>query len=88
MAPVKKHQQSAKPFVNRSVVCVLCLLLPALLGGCPEFRNGSVNAIDTATRSVLLGDTTTDDALDAGTRGVFNAALDLFFEQFLAEESR
>ena len=29
------------------------LLLPLVLGGCPEFRNDVVNSIDTATRGIV-----------------------------------
>ncbi len=49
---------------NGAAVVVLCALLPALMGGCPEFRNQSVTAIETAAR------------------GVVDAAVDLFFDQF------
>jgi hypothetical protein len=31
----------------------LGILLPLVLGGCPEFRNDVVNSIDTATRGIL-----------------------------------
>ncbi len=53
---------------GRRAALALCLLLPALMGGCPEFRNESVNAIETATR------------------GVLNAALDLYFDQFRTDD--
>ena len=36
----------------------LCLLTPVLLGGCPEFQDESINAIDTAVQGVM------DAALD------------------------
>jgi hypothetical protein len=38
------------------------------MGGCPDFRNESVSAIETAAR------------------GVLDAALDLFFDQFRSDE--
>lgn len=47
----------------------LSLFLPFLMGGCPEFRNESVDAIETASR------------------GLLNAGLNLFFDQFRADES-
>jgi hypothetical protein len=31
----------------------LLLLLPLLMGGCPEFQNASVDAMLTATRTIL-----------------------------------
>lgn len=46
----------------------LFLLLPGVMGGCPEFRNESIDALETATR------------------GVLDAALDLFFDQFRSDE--
>ncbi len=74
------------PMTSRLAGLAIGCLLPLLLGGCPEFRNGSVDAFDAATRSVVLGDTTTDDATDAASRGVLNAALDLLFDQFRTSE--
>lgn len=62
----EKHTSMKVP--GRRAALALCLLLPALMGGCPEFRNESVNAIETATR------------------GLFNAALDLYFDQFRTDD--
>ena len=31
----------------------LCMLLPLMMAGCPEFGNDVVNALDAATRSVV-----------------------------------
>lgn len=60
------HKQ---PRASRRIAALaLCSLLPALMGGCPEFRNESVTAIETATR------------------GVLDAALNLFFDQFRTDE--
>jgi hypothetical protein len=56
--------------LKSTAVLGLCLLLPALMGGCPEFRNSSINAIETATR------------------GVFDAALTLMFDQLRSDEVR
>ena len=41
-----------------------------MMGGCPEFQNESVTAIETATR------------------GVLNAGIDLFFDQYRTDEAR
>jgi hypothetical protein len=62
------------------------VLLPAILGGCPELRNSSVDAVDGATRSVLFSDTPTNDAVDSARDGILNAVLDIFFEQFRTED--
>jgi hypothetical protein len=32
---------------------LLCLILPLLMGGCPEFQSQAVDAFETATRSVI-----------------------------------
>ena len=34
-------------------VCLLCLLIPVMLGGCPEFRDNAVSAVDSFTRSMI-----------------------------------
>lgn len=65
----------------------LSLFLPGLLGGCPEFRNGTVDAIDTATRGILLGSVQPEDAADTAVRGILNAAFDLLFDQLRADEA-
>ncbi len=39
--------------MRKTAVASLCLLLPTLMGGCPEFRNDSVNAIETAARGIF-----------------------------------
>jgi hypothetical protein len=54
---------------GRLALAFLGLLLPILMGGCPDFRDESVAAIETATR------------------GVINAGLDLFFEQFTSDQT-
>jgi hypothetical protein len=66
----------------------LSLLLSTLMGGCPDFRNGVVDAIDSASRSVLLGDAGYDEAVETAVVGVFDAALDLFFDQFRTDDRR
>lgn len=48
----------------------ICLLIPALMGGCPEFQNASMTAVETAAR------------------GVLDAALDMFFDQFRTDQAR
>ncbi len=67
MKPQRK--QVIGPRRGRVARLALYLLLPALMGGCPEVRNQSVDAIETATR------------------GVLNAAFDMFFDQFRSDEA-
>lgn len=38
---------------TRFAMITLILLLPTMMGGCPEFRNEVVSAFETATRSIL-----------------------------------
>ena len=38
---------------KRLAVLTVCALLPALMGGCSEFRNESVNAIEGAAQGIL-----------------------------------
>jgi hypothetical protein len=56
------------------------------MGGCPEFRNDSVTAIDTATRAILLSDAESVEAFDTARTGILSAALELFFDQFRTDE--
>ncbi|UCG32012.1 MAG: hypothetical protein JSU68_10145 [Phycisphaerales bacterium] len=67
------------------MILALALLLPGLLGGCPEFRNSTVDAIDAATRDFIFGTTEPLDAVGTAGVGIMNAALDLFFDQFRTE---
>lgn len=64
----------------------LCLLLPFLMGGCPEFRNEVVNAVDTAVQGVVLGDVETDEAFDSASQAALGAAFDLLFDQFRTDQ--
>ena len=70
------------------VLFALCLLLPALLGGCPDYRNDVVGAIETATRSLLI--TAEDQRVIAETArdSIIDASIDLFFDQFRADTVR
>ncbi len=61
------------------VALMLCLLYPCLAGGCPEFRLGTVDALDAATRELLFTGDQRDAVVSAG-QGVANAALDLLFD--------
>jgi hypothetical protein len=56
-----------------------------LMGGCPDFQNATVAAVDAATRSLIFTDATGEEAAATAGVGILNAALDLFFEQFLAD---
>ena len=72
--------------VSRFAVLGLCLLLPTLMGGCPEFRNAAVSAIDNATKSVLISDVESQVAGETATDNILSAALTLFFDQFRTDE--
>ncbi len=38
---------------QKIAVLAILMALPLSLGGCPEFRNESVNAVETASRGVI-----------------------------------
>ena len=81
-------KQSSRHTVNWFVAIALCLLLPAIMGGCPEYRNAVVGSIDAAMHAVLLTDAEEREALDGAINGIMDASLDLFFDQFRADETR
>ncbi len=62
---LKKPMGSSRwPFKRSLPLLLLLLLLPGVLGGCPEFANDMISALDAFTRNVL------------------NAVVDVFFDQF------
>ena len=66
----------------------LYLMVPLLIGGCPEFRDDVVSVFETAAQSALLG---TDDQwtiTNAVRVSLTDATIDLFFDQFRSDESR
>jgi hypothetical protein len=75
----------ARPLL-RHAAAGLCLLVPLLMGGCPEYRDDLVGVFETATRDVLLG--TEDEWTIANTvRGaVVDATIDLVFDQFRSDQ--
>ena len=69
-------------------VLALSVFLPGLLGGCPEFRNSAVDALHTATRSILFCEAQPPEAAETAARNILTAALDLLFDQLRANETR
>ena len=66
----------------------LCLMVPLLIGGCPEFRDDVVSVFETAAQSALLG---TDDQwtiTNAVRVSLMDATIDVLFDQFRSDESR
>ena len=47
---------------TRCAVAVLALLVPVVMGGCPELRNELVNALENSTRTIV----------DSALNGVFD----------------
>ena len=72
----------------RWALAVLCLLLPALGGGCPDFRNDIVDAVDNVTRDLIFHAQEPEAALTSAYDSIFNSALDLFFDQFRGDTFR
>ena len=50
---MSKGQRTPSRMWSRLAVLALCLMLPILGGGCPEFRDQSVAAVESATRGVM-----------------------------------
>ena len=65
----------------------LCLLLPLLMGGCPEFRDDVVGVYETATRSALLGAENRDTIAFGARTSIVDATIDLFFDQFRGDRT-
>ncbi len=63
----------------------LCLLLPFLMGGCPEFRDDIVGVAETATRSAFLGAEDRDTIAFGARTSIVDATIDLFFDQFRSD---
>jgi hypothetical protein len=78
----------AKLPARLGAVLMLCLCLPLLLGGCPEFRDSVVNNISDATHSLILGGGEPGETLSTATQGIVGAILDLFFDQFRSGDNR
>ena len=72
----------------RLVAAGLCLLVPLVMGGCPEFRNETVGALSSAADGIIVGGQPSDEAMDAASRTIASAAIDLFFSQFQSDEFR
>ena len=83
----KKTAMSLKIMRHRSLLG-LALLLPFLMGGCPEYRNDLVGVFETVARNALLG--TDDQATITHTaRGsLVDATIDLVFDVFRTDEIR
>jgi len=71
-----------RPLAKRPTTWGVSLLLPLLMGGCPEFRNDLVDLVEEATRGALLSTQDPIAIADAATLSLVDAALDLFFGQF------
>lgn len=64
----------------------LCLMVPLLIGGCPEFRDDVVSVFETAAQSALLG---TDDQWtisNAVRVSLMDATIDVLFDQFRSDD--
>ena len=70
----------------RRALLALCLLVPLLMGGCPEFRNDLVSVFETATRSALLGTDDESTIANAVRVSLVDVTIDLLFDQFLSDE--
>jgi hypothetical protein len=73
--------------VLRLAAVGLGLLVPLLMGGCPEYRDDLVGVFETATREALLG-TADEWTITYAIRGsVVDATIDLIFDQFRSDQN-
>ena len=66
-------------------LCGLCLLLPLLMGGCPEFRDDVVSVLQTATQTALLGTEDERTILIATRVSLVDAVIDLVFDSLRSD---
>ena len=71
--------------VGRRPLFALCLLLPLLMGGCPEFRDDVVGVFETATQTALLGTEDEGAIVQAARVSLVGAAIDLLFDSLRSE---
>ena len=76
-----------EPVRHATLFAVLVAALSAVLGGCPDFRNSVVDAVESATTTVLLDAGDPQDATATAARGVASAALTLFFDQLRTDQT-
>ena len=65
----------------------LALLLPLLMGGCPEYRNNVVGVFETAARTALLGSDDQDTIAHAARGSLVDATIDLLFDVLRTDET-
>jgi hypothetical protein len=82
---MKRSKSKPSRRSTKIAVLLLALMLPGLLGGCPDFRDSTVDVVDALTRDVIFGASDPADAVGTATVGILNAALDLFFDQFRSD---
>jgi hypothetical protein len=65
----------------------MAVLLPQLIGGCPEYRNSVVDTAENATFALLTCEDP-EATLEAAGTDLLSATLTLFFDLFRTDESR
>jgi len=84
---VKNNHSTSNRALRTWMMLVLCLLYPCLTGGCPDLRNGAVDAVDAAVRGLLFGDLEPRVAVVTAGEGLANAGLDFLFDFLRADTS-
>ena len=84
---MSRHGRTTNPALDRFAVVALCLLLPTLLGGCPEFRNDVVGVFESAARSTLLGMEDEWTIVHAARGAFVDATIDLVFDVLRADST-
>ena len=82
-----KRRMPDRP-TGRHVLFALCLLLPALLGGCPEYRNDVVGALESAARGLIITDEDQRAIVETARDSIIDASINLLFDQYRADTFR
>ena len=85
---MKPFRQQPCRSAGRIALGALCLLLPCLLGGCPDFRNDVVGAFETATRSIIFDQADAASVTETAGDSILDATIDLLFDQLRTDTLR
>ncbi len=83
---VKNNGRSLRARLRCAALIGLLSLMPSLMGGCPQFQNDVVDALEVATHDLLLAGDTPDTVFETASISILGAGLELFFGQFRSDE--
>ena len=83
---MKMGRDASLGSARRRSVIGLCLMLPLLMGGCPEFRDDVVGVFETATRNALLGSEDEWTIAHVVRGSLVDATIDLVFDALRSDQ--